>query len=81
MIGRLKNTTIKIRVNGKESENSNTIKAVRQGCPLSPSLFRAYVEDLEEMFTKLQIVSGRNKGSVLAYADDILVIPKSEGEM
>ena len=56
-----KNTMINVRVNENESENFDTMKGVRQGCLLSPGLFAAYMGDLEEMFSKLQVMTGRNK--------------------
>ena len=46
-----RNTTINVRVNGKESENFDTIKGARKVYPLSPSLSTAYMGDLEEMFS------------------------------
>ena len=40
-------TVSKVRVNGIESENFYTNRGVRQGCPLRPGLFAAYLGDIE----------------------------------
>ena len=57
------------------------IKRVRRECPMSLSLFTAYVGNLQEMFSKLQVagvMTGRNNAWMLAYADDMVVIAKWE---
>jgi hypothetical protein len=47
-------TISRVRVDGRVSECFKTYKGVRQGCPLSPSLFAAFIGDIEEMFRKGQ---------------------------
>nr|WP_255576942.1 reverse transcriptase domain-containing protein [Enterobacter cloacae complex sp. 2DZ2F20B] len=67
-------TVTSVRVRGIESEMFWTTKGLRQGCPLSPSLFACYISDIEEMFRGVQaggIVVGREKVWCLAFADDL----------
>ncbi|XP_063912037.1 uncharacterized protein LOC135128890 [Zophobas morio] len=47
-------TVTRVRVRGIESEMFWTTKGLRQGCPLSPSLFVCYISDIEEMFRGVQ---------------------------
>lgn len=68
----------------KISESFWTEKGVRQGCPLSPTLFLLLVADLEEEMKKGQ-VGGLQVGSErlwsLAYADDLVILAKNEKGM
>lgn len=41
-----------VRVNGMASRKFNTVKVVRQGCPMSPILFSLYVADVEKQMRK-----------------------------
>lgn len=53
------------------------MKGMRQGCPLSPTLFTMYIADLEEVMKSNQageIRVGREKIWTLAYADDIMLL-------
>lgn len=60
-------TINKVKVNGKESEYFYTEKGVRQGCPLSPSLFTLYVANLEERLRLAQAGSdSREENGVVA---------------
>jgi hypothetical protein len=71
-------------VGEKEGESFETTKGVRQGCPLSPLLFTIYVADVDEMLKKAQaggVVVGREKVWSLAFADDMVIVAKSEREM
>jgi hypothetical protein len=52
--------------------------------PLSPLLFTIYVADVDEMLRKAQaggVVVGREKVWSLAFADDMVIVAKSEREM
>jgi hypothetical protein len=77
-------TISRVRVDGRVSECFKTYKGVRQGCPLSPSLFAAFIGDIEEMFRKGQaggVVEGKEKVWSLAYADDLVVLAREEKGM
>jgi hypothetical protein len=53
-----KETISRVRVDGRVSECFKTYKRVRQSCPLNPSLFAAFIGDIEEMFRKRQAGGG-----------------------
>ncbi|XP_068912463.1 golgin subfamily A member 6-like protein 6 [Tenebrio molitor] len=77
-------TRNKVKVGEKEGEWFETTKGVRQGCPLSPLLFTIYVADVDEMLRKAQaggVVVGREKVWSLAFADDMVIVAKSERKM
>lgn len=70
-------TRNRVKVNGEISEKFWTRRGVRQGCPLSPTLFSLYTADLEEKLRRGQtggVVVGNEKFWSLAYADDIVLI-------
>ncbi|WP_255576954.1 reverse transcriptase domain-containing protein [Enterobacter cloacae complex sp. 2DZ2F20B] len=75
-------TVNKVRMNGIETESFYTNRGVRQGCPLSPVLFAAYLGDIDEMFRKAhtgEVVVGKKKVSSLAYADDLVIVVRKTG--
>jgi hypothetical protein len=77
-------TRNKVKVGEKEGEWFETTKGVRQGCSLSPLLFTIYVADVDEMLRKAQaagVVVGREKVWSLTFADDMVIVAKSEREM
>ena len=62
-----KETRNTIKANGKMSSTFWTSKGVREGCPLSPTLFTIYVADLEETMTKNQaggVTVGKEKSGL-----------------
>lgn len=59
------------------TESFNTNKGVRQGCPLSPSLFNIFIEDLEEQWVKRNeggTVIGGTKIFCMKFADDVVIL-------
>ena len=73
-----------MKVNQAETEAFYITKGVRQGCPLSPTLFAIYLSDLDEFMAQGQtggIVIGKKKIWNLAYADDIVMLATNESEM
>ena len=65
------------------SEIFITRKGVRQGCPLSPSLFCLGLDDVDEIWEKKKVggtVISRKKIYCLKFADDIAIVADdSEG--
>lgn len=60
-------TSAKIRVNGLYTKEMWKTKGVRQGCPISPTLFSLYIADLEQHLEKGQtggVVIGRKNSSL-----------------
>lgn len=77
-------TKCRVRVGKKESEVFWIEKGVRQGCPLSPTLFNIYMAGLEEHLRAGQeggVVVGRKKIWSLSYADDVVLLAEGEEEL
>lgn len=55
-----KETKNRIRINGKLTEKFWTTRRLRQGCPLSPTLFSLYTANLEK-----KIKRGQTEGVVI----------------
>ena len=54
---------------------------VKQGCPLSPTLFGLYIDELKELITKyakFEVIEGPTIGMhtllILLYADDVIMM-------
>ncbi|XP_014216449.1 golgin subfamily A member 6-like protein 22 [Copidosoma floridanum] len=78
-----KETSI-VKVGDEKSDEFWTERGVRQGCPLSPTLFNVYLVDLEEEMRKGQVGGcriGNEKIWSLSYADDIVLIADREEEL
>jgi hypothetical protein len=71
---------VKIRMSTGISESFRSDIGVKQGCPLSPTLFGLYIDKLEE-WLNLQEGDGALLGDfvirLLLYADDLILIAKS----
>ena len=72
---------IKFRIGEKMSEGREIGRGVRQGCPLSPTLFNIYLEDLMNYFLNMGDVDiGRRRIKCIRFADDI-VLPAEDERM
>lgn len=70
-----------VRVRGKVSGSFWAEKGVRQGCPLSSSLFSILIADIEEELKKGRtggVLIGKRRIWSLAYADDLVLLAKNE---
>lgn len=66
------------------SEEFWTSEGIRQGCPLSPTLFTVFTADMEKVLRNGQaggLVVGKEKFWSLAYADDVVLVANKEEEM
>lgn len=76
-----KETLVRIEIDGEIIDEFEVMEGVRQGCPLSPTLFNVAIADLEEEIGKVQgggVKFGRRRLRTLAYADDIAIIAEDE---
>ena len=80
----LKETVCRVRVGEEEGKEFWTTRGVRQGCPLSPSMFTLLLADLDEELEKGGwggVRLGGRKVYTLAYADDVAVVAEDEEGM
>ena len=66
------------------SKEINYNIGVKQGCPLSPTLFGIYIDKLEECLEKAGCVSPTLIGiliNLLLYADDIVLMARSPHDL
>ena len=66
----------RVQVNGVLSDPVSITRGVRQGCPLSPSLYVIYIEAILRAITQCRVLSGcplpdPDICKYLAYADDL----------
>ena len=69
-----------VRINGKKTDWFYIGNGVKQGCLLSPTLFNIYINTLVESIKQLNAgvkLDGGKSASILAYADDIVLISNS----
>lgn len=88
LIGRcmavLRKTKNRVKVGGITGEEFWMGRGVRQGCPLSPSLFNLLIADLEEEMRKGKLEGvrlGRKRVYRLTYADDVVLMWREEDGM
>ena len=81
-----KNQEAEIKINST-TKKANIQKRVRQGCPLSPSLFNVYVEQaIRDIKQKLEekrigVIIGGILISMIRFADDIVLLATSENKL
>ena len=73
-------TKCKVRVGNRETEEFWTRKGVKQGCPMSPTLFNIYIADIGTELAKGVggVRLGKRRLWSMEYADDVVLL--SEGE-
>ena len=84
VMGLYKETKVEIWVDGEERGGFYTRKGIRQGCPLSATLFNVYMASLEGWMKGRQ-VGGVRIGSMLvrtlSYVDDVVLLAKGGAEL
>ncbi len=77
------NTVSCVQLNGSCSSWFNVGAGVRQGDPLSPTLFSSFINELilEIKQTGIGVSIGNEKISLLAYDDDIVLLAETEEDL
>ena len=73
-------TSISLKINGGLTHPIRTFRGVRQGCNLSPKLFKILINDIPKLFDEScdPVNLGSRKLSCLMYADDLVILSTSE---
>ena len=76
---------MQIKLDEKLSEEGFISRGVRQGCPLSPTLFAIYINEIICCWNKKYplgiTISGNTKLNTLLFADDQIIISNSEDNL
>lgn len=75
-----RNTTVQVKLKDGLTESFKDNVGVRQGCVLSPTLFKVYVNDLPDMFTEecRPVTIYKKSTSCLMFADDIVLLSETK---
>ena len=80
-----KKTKCAVKAKDEITEFFKYTKGVSQGCPLSPLLFNLYVNNIFQEINQVSdspvLLSEHDPINVLMYADDLIVLAKSEEEL
>lgn len=80
----IRETKCRTRAAGEVREEFWIARGVRQGCPLSPTLFNLLIADMEEEMGKVKqggVKIGDRRIYTLAYADDIVLLAEEKEGM
>jgi hypothetical protein len=74
------NTHVQIKLNAGLTEAFNDNIGVKQGCVLSPTLFKLFVSDLPKVFHEkcMPASLGKENISCLMFADDVVIISETK---
>jgi hypothetical protein len=77
------NVSYAVKVNGHLTSWFNISKGVKQGCAISPTLFKIYINDLIEEINNSNcgVPVGEKNLGILLFADDIAVIARNEKDL
>ena len=79
------NTDERVRSSAGLSAPIDSHVGVKQGCPLSPTLFGLFIDEIEDWLLQAlpnsSIFVGNKRTPILLYADDLVLLASSPGEL
>ena len=84
IVGIYSSVGLVVRILGKVSRRILTRIGLKQGCPLSPTLFNVYINGIVDFFKEKsapEVLISVSKICMLLFADDIALIAQSAKEM